>query len=310
MSDQQIDREIGTVLKKMPGNRVVRLNNVTCVYCGTPLTRDTSTKEHVIGRRFVPKGKLHGNWNLIVNACKPCNAKKSDLEDDISAITMQPDVLGRYGHKDEAAASEAERKAKKAFSRRTKKTVKDSKENMTVNIPFGRHINFSFDIIGPPQVEQQRLFDLARLQLMGFFYWTTFDKSSRRGRFWPDGFWPVLDALRSDWGNPLHRAFMDSVVQWEPRILACTGDGFYKVAIRQHPDADCWSWALEWNHSLRIVGFFGDARTTQEIVSGFPKLELQTATEGPDQSLYYHLNTPLDKTEDKLFATSVEWLST
>jgi hypothetical protein len=30
-----------------------------------------------------------------VNACRGCNNDKADLENDISAITMQPDVLGK-----------------------------------------------------------------------------------------------------------------------------------------------------------------------------------------------------------------------
>ena len=42
----------------------------------------------MIGRRFVPKGKLNNQWNLIVRVCIKCNNKKSDLEDDISAISM------------------------------------------------------------------------------------------------------------------------------------------------------------------------------------------------------------------------------
>lgn len=301
MSDQQIDREIGTVLKKAPGNAVTKLDNTTCVYCGTTLTQDTSTKEHVIGRRFIPKGKLHGNWNLIVNACKPCNEKKSDLEDDISAITMQPDVLGRHGHKDEAAASEAERKAQKAFSRLTKKTVKDSQTNMTVKFRLGQHASVSFGLTGPPQLEPERIFDLAHLQLMGFFYWITFDEISRCGRFWPDGFWPVQYVPRSDWGNPVQLAFMDAVLQWESRVLGGTADGFYRAAIRRHPDAYCWSWALEWNHSLRVVGFFGDEKAAQKIVSRFPKHEWKTLTKGGKPSLRYRPETRLDEVDGTLF---------
>ena len=51
---------IGKILKSLPDNSVIRLHNVTCVYCGSELTKDITTREHVIGRRFVPKGKLHG----------------------------------------------------------------------------------------------------------------------------------------------------------------------------------------------------------------------------------------------------------
>jgi hypothetical protein len=46
--------------------------------------------------KFVPKGTLENQWNLILNACRNCNGRKADLENDISAITMQPDVLGKH----------------------------------------------------------------------------------------------------------------------------------------------------------------------------------------------------------------------
>ena len=58
---------------------VIRLNNISCPYCGVMLTCETTDKEHVIGRRFVPKGKLNGNWNLVVNACRTCSGIKADL---------------------------------------------------------------------------------------------------------------------------------------------------------------------------------------------------------------------------------------
>ena len=86
-------RRIGKILKELPTSYIIRLDNITCPYCGIALTNETSSKEHVIGRHFVSKGTLHGNWNLIVNACNSYNGIKSDLEDDISAITLQPDVL-------------------------------------------------------------------------------------------------------------------------------------------------------------------------------------------------------------------------
>lgn len=297
MTDQNED-SIGQTLKELPDNKVIRLDNVTCVYCGAALTKETTTREHVIGRRFVPKGKLHGYWNLIVNACRTCNGFKSDLEDDISAITMQPDVFGRYGHEDEAGASEAARKAERAFSRRTKKPVKDSQEQMSINVPLGQGASMSFKFTGPPQADRNRVFDLARLQIMGFFYWITFDQESRRGHFWRGGFYPVLEANHSDWGNPVHRAFADAVVEWEPRVFAINADGFYRIALRKHPEADCWSWALEWNHAMRVIGFCGDRRAVQDVAAAFPKLEAQTISQGPEAILRSRVETPLGEDED------------
>lgn len=299
---EQTTNTIGPTLKELPDKTVIRLDNVTCVYCGATLTKETSSKEHVIGRRFVPKGKLDGYWNLIVNACRTCNGIKSDLENDISAITMQPDLFGRYGHEDEAGVSEAKRKAKNAFSRRTKKPVKDSHEQMTVKMPLGKGASISFGFTSPPQTDRQRVFELARLQTMGFFYWITFDQDSKRGYWWPGGFYPVLDANRADWGNPVHRAFADSVVEWEPRVFASNADGFYKISIRKHPEADCWSWALEWNHSKRVIGLCGDRQAAQDVAARFPKLKAQTISQGPDATFGYRAETPLPESEgDKLF---------
>lgn len=289
---------------ELPYNTVVKLNNDTCVYCGIGLSKDTASKEHVIGRKFVPKGKLHGCWNLIVKACKSCNLKKSDLEDDISAITMLPDIYGRYGHEDEEATLDAVRKADGSISRHTKKAIRNSTVKSTIRTTFGQMVNATINFIGPPQVENERVFGLAYLQLMGFFYWITFDKGRRVGGFWPGGYSPLSAAFRSDWGNPVHRAFTDTVVQWEPRVLGTTADGFYKIVIKRNPTEECWSWALEWNKSLRIVGFFGDKQTAQQIASTLPKLEFREVGEG----LSMREETPLNEGEDRMFEYKHELL--
>lgn len=298
----QTETNIGTTLKSLPDNKVIRLDNVTCVYCGAALTKETTSREHVVGRRFVPKGKLHGYWNLIVNACQTCNGTKSDLEDDISAISMQPDVFGRYGHEDEAGATDGQRKAENSFSRRTKKTVKDSHEQMTINGTLGPGVNISFNFTGPPQADRNRVFELARLQLMGFFYWITFQKDQNRGYWWPGGFYPVLEANRPDWGNPVHRAFAEAVVEWEPRVFASNADGFFKIALRKHPAADCWSWALEWNHAKRVIGFCGDRNAVQAVAADFPKLKAEMVSQGSNATLAYRIETPFgEDDDDKLF---------
>jgi 5-methylcytosine-specific restriction endonuclease McrA len=97
-------------LSSLPANRVTRHHNGVCPYCGCQLELKKSTKEHVVGRRFVPRGKLDAHWNLLVNACEPCNNRKSDLEDDISAITLHPDLSGVNPDYDAAAIDEAQRK--------------------------------------------------------------------------------------------------------------------------------------------------------------------------------------------------------
>lgn len=81
-------------MNEMPPNRPIHLSNSVCVYCGEALGSGGGTKEHVVGKRFVPKGTLDGNWNLIVLACTPCNAAKADfvrIGSTISALGTTPD---------------------------------------------------------------------------------------------------------------------------------------------------------------------------------------------------------------------------
>ena len=280
-------------LTTLPSNRAIRLNNVSCAYCGIELTNDTKNREHVIGGRFVPQGKLVACWNLIINVCRTCNEIKADLEDDISAITMQPDSFGIFGHDDVLATLDAARKSKNSYSRRTRKPVMCSQEQMKVNMPFGQGASISFQFQCPPQIDRPRLFLLARMQLMGFFYWITFQENTMQGHYWPGGFYPLIYANRSDWGNSALTTFADAVADWAPRVVAATADGFYKIIIKRHPQAACWSWAIEWNHAVRVIGFFGDDETHQILVAGLPKPEMKLISSTPDSTLRYRRETPL-----------------
>jgi hypothetical protein len=291
---------IGRTLTEMPANRAHVLDNVSCVYCNRALEPGTRTKEHVIGRRFVPKGKLDGQWNLILWACRDCNGLKADLENDLSAITMLPDLTGQFGHDDPSVASEAGRKANRSTSRRTGKPVKDSREKMSLKMQLAPGCEITFGLISPPQADRERVFQLAQLQVMAFFYMVTFDQATRRGGYWPGGFFPVLEAGHRDWGNVVHRSFMDAVVSWEPRVLAGTADGFFKIAMRRHPLADCWSWALEWNRQYRVVGFCGDRAAAEAVFATFPKLEMATISQGPDHFVRSRVEKPLAEADDKL----------
>lgn len=120
-------------LKKLPLEEAILLDNVTCPYCACDVSIER-TKEHVVGRRFVPRGMLDRQWNLIMWACARCNGRKADLENDISAITMQPDAFGRHADDADVLAPEAIRRGKTAFSRRTKKLVKDSAESFSIKM--------------------------------------------------------------------------------------------------------------------------------------------------------------------------------
>jgi hypothetical protein len=289
-----------SALTHWPPGRPIILHNTTCIYCGEILDRSSRTKEHVVGRRFVPRGKLHGQWNLIAWSCLACNGSKADLEDDISAITIHAGASAA-SVKDDLLIAEAARKAAHSVSRRTKRFVAASQEHLTVKFPMGPGAVLTFNLTGPPQMEQQRAFDLARLHVTAFFYFITYNKLTKRGRFWRDGCYLVTDAARPDWGNVTLRAYMEAVVNWEPRVIAVGADGFFKLVIRRHPAAECWSWAVEWNHGYRVVGFCGDRAPAETIVRQFPRMPMKTVFHRPNEYLRVRTEVALVEQDDTLF---------
>src|SRR4051794_17550674 len=110
-------------------NRAIILNNAACAYCGVEFSDVMlPEKEHTIGRRLVPKGTLNRQWNLLLRSCRRYNSYKANLEDDISAITMQPDATGQFVNADPRLRAEAARKAHNAISRKTGKPVSAPEE--------------------------------------------------------------------------------------------------------------------------------------------------------------------------------------
>jgi hypothetical protein len=293
----------GAELTELPGNEPVILHNETCVYCGLQMDKRSRTKDHVIGRRFVPRGKLDQSWNLIVEACRKCNNRKSALENDLSAISMYPDAWGIHAHNDKSLAAESQRKARNSLSVRTSKRVMDSAEQLTIKGSVGSALNVTFNLTAPPQADpHQRVAALARLHVMACFYWLTYNKTTRRGGYWPGEFFALTEAKRADWGNVVHVAFMQKVVGWEPRLLFSAGaDGFFKIAIRRNAEAICWSWALEWNHNYRTIGFFGDADKIRKITDTIPPLEITPIFQNGNERLAYRIEVPLDSKQDLMF---------
>lgn len=277
------------------------LQNVTCPYCGAPIDKRARTKEHVVGRRFVPVGTLNNAWNLIFWSCLQCNREKSDLEDDISAITMHFHVAGLPRMNDSRVQAEAKRKGMKSGSRSTGKAVAESSASLAVNAKIGVVGEMVADFTAPPQLDDARVHELARLQMTGFFYFLTYDRARNVGHYWPGGFYPVHGTIKSDWGNPVHREFMKEVATWDYRLILSTADGYYRAAIRRHPAKDCWSWAVEWNDCYRLVGFFGDLDAAKEVADRLPRIPVQSVVEGPNRWLRVRLEEPLNEEDDLLF---------
>ena len=143
-------------MNKIRTKRITKLDNECCVYCNKSFKYD-KTKEHVIGRNFVPKKTLENKWNLIFNTCNKCNNKKSDLEDDISAITMQPDLLGKYPIDDERLYETSNRKRKKSISRKTNLSIEKSNEKKEIRVSHPSGIKFNFKFEAPTTNRQKKI---------------------------------------------------------------------------------------------------------------------------------------------------------
>jgi hypothetical protein len=285
------------------------LDNISCLYCGTDRTVKNYTKEHVIGRRFVPKGKLNQSWNLIGFACSICNGKKSRLEDEISAISMQADGGGAHVVDDPELVAEATRKAKNSYSSRTGLSVASSAEKLAVTLPHPSGAKLEFAFSGPAQVDEQKVFDLCLLQIRAFLYLLTFNKLTQRGQFLQGEFFGVSHCRKADWGNERMVSFAEKVYEWEPRLIVdCIADGYAKVAIRKHPEAHCWSWSLEWNYNFRSIGFFGDPDVCVSLASRLEKITAQLLVDSANHKLAYSVDKKLDPANDKLFSYSDAWL--
>jgi hypothetical protein len=259
--------------------------------------------EHVIGRRFVPTGTMNATWNLHVWSCRPCNVKKSALEDDVSAITQLGRFWGADEPEDEELRQEAARKARGSTSRRTGKPVADSQETVTLRGKLGP-AQISVTMRAPPQLDTGRVHELALMQLRAFFYWCSYDQATGFGGFWAGGMFPVNGTDRRDFGNVLQVAFAERVRAWDVRLVATTAAAHYRVAIRKHPAEAMWSFALEWNRNYRLVGLFGDEAACAAEHNALPRLEPDSVHEDGPNLYLVRKGRPLDAGDDVLFAIS------
>lgn len=283
-------------------NQPTRLNNVKCAYCNIEFARHIKPqKEHVIGLNFVPKGAHHQQWNLHVNACHTCNQDKSRLENDISAITMLP-VGSKAWQPDKTHSDEAKRKGK-TISNLTGKPVLQSFESFDVKGKIGS-ADMTFNVQGPPNFDDQRAFQLAGYQLHGFHFFLTYSKDPEQGGGWPGVFSPMGLCRRSDWGNPMLQGFSDLTEPWQLRLIANTSRGYFRVSIKKDPQNDLWSWALEWNKSYRLFGFYGDEAAIDQkslcLADAFNAMDWIQISE----TQRYRAEVPMDEAADRLFHIS------
>jgi len=293
------------MIREPDPTRPIYLRGASCIYCGNTFgprgTESEKTRDHVIGRRFVPKGFLSKEWNLQVSSCRKCNATKAALEDDISAITLQPNHPGESGLSD-ALSAEAMRKARGAVSGRTGKLVAESQEGINAKGLLFPGVSFSLNMICGPQLNLDRAFNLALYHIAAFFQLTTWDVQARRGKWWPGSFMPVLCSRRPDWGNVVLLAFQDLLANWDLRFIGSSARGFFKIMIRRYPShVPLWAWALEWNKSTRLIGFMGDESEGRKLAAALPRLESHVVEQRDNYFLRARAERPIDAKSDRLF---------
>lgn len=280
--------------------RAILLRNVNCPYCGRDFGNGVEpTKEHVIGRRFVPKGSLDKQWNLILNACKRCNNLKADLENDISAITMMStDSISDVEVKQRLAA-EVDRRAFKTLSRRTKKSVASSHETISA-LASGPGLTATINFHALPQIDHSRLHLLAELHFKAFLFWITYDKDSARGVV--RGGYVHLGAFgRPNWGVAQARWFMREVDRWSMRVCGIAADEYFKINIQKCPTGNIWSCAVEWNQTMRALAFVGVRSEIDEFLSNMPAAKSSFATTPEGDTLRFTEEIPLAPEDDNLF---------
>ena len=181
--------------------------------------------------------------------------------------------LGR-DHEDHELARLSARKASKSRSRVTKKVVADSFEQVRIERELSSEIQMSVGLVAPPRLLPDRIRRLAWFHLQGFFYLITYDKTCEVEGYPPGECGWVNEAGRSDWGNALQCSFARLTADWDSRVEGVARVAFSELAIRREPlGSELWSFALEWNRSLRSIGFFGDLALAQPYVNSLSPLQ-------------------------------------
>jgi hypothetical protein len=285
-------------LLRFPTSQDLSLRNRNCIYCCRPFEKATRSREHVIGRQFVPQGTLE--INLVAWACLSCNNEKSDLEDDISLISMLPAIADALPAMD-ARSADIARKAQHAISRRTGKLVKDSRETFEIAGQIFPGVTATFKMVSNPQTDPERVQRLAMLHVQAFHYFTTYKKDQRIGWSMPGVCAAAGDYRRPDWGNDRLRYFMNTTRDWDPRFVLTGRETFFKTMIRRRLPDMLWSWAVEWNQSFRIIGFYGDENLVDAALDALPVLKSKPVLKAPDRYFRMREETALPDSEDVLF---------
>jgi hypothetical protein len=95
---------------------------------------------------------------------------------------------------------------------------------------------------------------------------------------------------------------MGRVANWHDRMIGDIAEGHFRVAIRRNPDAELWSFALEWNNTTRVIGLFGREEAANAVLVDVPELTMIPFGKTTDGALLrFRREVPLEDSEDRLF---------
>lgn len=285
-------------------------SNQRCLYCGALVGANSSiesSKEHLIGRNFVPKGAFEDGrqFNFIFRACKACNSGKSEVEGHLSSVTLF-NIIQEVD--DEKTRDTILRKASKDYHPNKRgKLVKDSFDELTFNLVGLVGTKISTGVKLPPQANEEYIKFLSFKHIQGLFSLvTSHDPSSVKGTNLLDGkyFWFHNSYYYRDWGNPELIEISKRAHELKCRARIDTANNYFKATLcRKDERPGYWFWALEWNKCLRIVGGISFPDKQLEIFNNLPPRKWHSLGSTPETKLSFEV--PISEEEDILFSTSV-----
>lgn len=264
-----------------------RRSNQHCLYCGSFVGQGSpvpSNREHLVARSFVPDGTLDSRApDFIFRACVECNTRKADAERHVSTVTLYTS----QGRSDPAIDELAVHKAAEDFHPNTRGgRVRDAILTKTIENKIGE-VTFSFGLVGPPQLDQDRALFLAFTQIQALFALVASSNPME-----PDGTtllpsdqWHYFGIFPArDWGNPQLVELANRVQHWPAVAQFETANSYFKAVVRPNPsNSDEWFWALEWNRSVRVLGAIYSGDVPPSIFDSLPNLDWKAP--GPNRRI-------------------------
>ncbi len=235
---------------------------------------ESSEKEHLIGREFVPTGTLGGTaFNFIFRACEVCNDRKGNLERHVSTITL---FTSPARAKSTEVDQLARRKASKDYHPQKKGSlVQDS--HLSFEIPFSSGgVTGKIGMSGPPRLDEEAAMELAFRHLQGFFSLiTSVDPTTTEGTrlLQSQQFYAERPYSYRDWGNVRLLEIVRRAQSWTKLGFVTAAKGFFRAEFRRdESETGQWFWALEWNKSTRVIGLLSKSDEPLRLLDDLPEV--------------------------------------